>query len=214
MKIFSSKLVPLLYLLLVVCFYLIFMVAPQEATQGMVHKIFYCHVSSAFNMYLGFGLSGIFAVLFLIKKEDSHYQMAMAGVEAGLLFCTMVLATGPVWARPIWGTWWTWDPRLTTTLILWLVFCAVYFFDKLSLENPKSRTVACLLILFGLLDMPLVMLAVKIWRGLHPNVLGGKNNMPPEMKLTLLVTNIVFMILFGFVYAALSRVRLLAGKKG
>lgn len=184
------------WILLVLNFWLIFCYAPEEATQGVVQKIFYYHVSSAFCMYFGFLIAGLGALLYLLKKEDRYEALSEAGAEVGLLFCTMVLVSGPLWARPIWGTWWTWDPRLTTTLLVWLLFLAITFLRRFVGDQPRGKVATAVLTLFALLDLPLIFLAVKLWRGVHPSVLGKSESMPPSMRLTLIVSNITVMILF------------------
>lgn len=199
------------FALLAADFYLIFQFAPEEATQGVVQKIFYFHVSCAFAMYLGFGLAGFFSLIYLFLREARYDDYAHAGASVGLVFCTMVLASGPVWAKPIWGTWWTWDPRLTTTLLIWLIFLACLMLRRFFAGDPREGVYAAVLTLFGMLDLPLIFLAVKLWRGIHPSVLGKENNMPTEMKITLIVSNITVLIFFLLIYAA--RVRLLRLKR-
>lgn len=200
MKKLSSRLFSILpiacLLFLTAAFYFIFVVAPEEASQGLVQKIFYFHVSCAFAMYLGFGLAGLFALLYLIWRSSLFDHLSHAGVSVGLLFCTMVLASGPIWAKPIWGTWWTWDPRLTTTLLIWLIFFAYILLRRFFEGDPRGPVYVAILTLFGILDLPLIALSVKLWRGAHPSVLGQKANMPPEMKIALLVTNLAILLLF------------------
>lgn len=175
-------------ILLMVDLYLIFIFAPEEATQGLAQKIFYFHVSSAFSMYGCFLLAGLGAVLYLWKKNNLYNAISHAGTSAGLMFCAMVLLSGPIWAKPVWGAFWTWDPRLTTTLILFLAFFATLLLRDFYGIDPRGRVYASVMTLFGVLDIPLIIFAVKLWRGIHPSVLGQKNNMPTEMKLTLFFT--------------------------
>lgn len=183
--------------LLITDFYLIFLYAPIEKYQGLAQKIFYFHVSSAFSMYVCFLFSGIGAALYLWKKTSFFNAMAHAGASVGVLFCAMVLTSGPIWAKPIWGAFWTWDPRLTTTLILFLIFFAVLLLREFYGTDLRGRIYAAVLTLFGLLDIPLIILSVKLWRGVHPAVLGEKDNMPFEMKITLFFTLItVFALMF------------------
>jgi heme exporter protein C len=177
--------------------------APVERTQEMVQKIFYFHVSSAFAMYFGFGLSGLAALIYLINKKEKWNQLSIAAASTGLLFCSMVLASGPIWAKPIWGTWWTWDPRLTTTLLIWLIFISVKLLREFFGNDPKGALYASILTLIGVLDIPLIFFSVKIWRGIHPTVLGEEGNMPSEMKLTLIISNIAILIF----WAVLTRLR-------
>lgn len=174
--------------LLIVDFCLIFFYAPMEKHQGLAQKIFYFHVASAFSMYVCFLFSGIGAALYLWKKSSLFNAIAHAGASVGVLFCAMVLTSGPVWAKPIWGAFWTWDPRLTTTLILFLIFFAVLLLREFYGADLRGRVYAAVLTLFGLLDIPLIILSVKLWRGVHPAVLGEKDNMPLEMKITLFFT--------------------------
>ena len=176
--------------------YLIFFVAPEEKMQGIVQKIFYFHVSSAFSMYFGFGLAGLGAFLYLFKRKKWMDHLSIAGGSVGLVFCSMVLVSGPLWARPIWGTYWTWDPRLTTTLILWLMFVAVSFLREFYGSKPRGSFFASILTLVAMLDMPLVFLAIKLWRGIHPQVLGEEESMPTSMLVTFIVSNITFIALF------------------
>src|SRR5262249_27452229 len=103
----------------------VFMYVPNERMQGVVQRIFYFHVNSAWAAFLGFFVAAGASAVFLWRGRREHDRLAQAAVEVGMLFCTMVLTTGPIWARPTWGTWWTWDPRLTMTVILWTIF-AVY----------------------------------------------------------------------------------------
>lgn len=190
----------LLFLFLAVDFYLIFVNAPEEATQGLVQKIFYFHVSSAFAMYIGFLLAGLFAALYLWQRTLMWDLLSHAGVSVGLVFCTMVLVSGPIWAKPIWGTWWTWDPRLTTTFFLWLIFAASLMLRNYFGDNPRGKIFAAVFTLLGVLDIPLVFFAVKLWRGIHPAVLGKEGNMPGAMKLALIFSNVTVLVLFAVFY--------------
>lgn len=183
------------FALIAVGLYLIFGYAPVESTQGAVQKIFYYHVSSAFAMYLGFVASGFCAFMYLIKGREAWDQRSQSYASVGLLFCTMVLLSGPIWARPIWGVWWTWDPRLTTTLMLWLIFATIQLVRHYFGNEARGRKMASLLTLMGLLDIPLIIFAVKLWRGVHPSVLGQENSMPAEMRVTLIANNVALLLL-------------------
>lgn len=194
---------------LAIDFYLVFIYAPVEKVQGLVQKIFYLHVSSAFAMYLGFLLAGLFALLFLLKRKNIWDAHAQTGTFTGLLFCTMVLVSGPIWAKPIWGAWWTWDPRLTTTLILWLIFLSSILLRKSFGLDPRGKIYASILILFGLVDIPLVFFAVKLWRGIHPSVLGQEGSMTGSMRFVLIFSIITVFLLFSLIYWIRLRTSLL-----
>lgn len=202
-------LLPLTLVLLAIDLGLILFYAPEEGTQGIVQKIFYFHVSSAFAMYLGFLIAGIAAVGYLWRRTSFWNAVSYAGTSTGLVFCSMVLLSGPIWAKPIWGTWWTWDPRLTTTLVLWIIFFSVILLRRFYGPDMRGRVYAAVLTLFGVLDIPLVVFAVKFWRGIHPSVLGKEGNMPVEMKLTLVVTNITVLLLFAVCCIIQTRLHLL-----
>lgn len=205
----SCLLMPLLLVLLPLSIGLIFFYAPQEATQGMVQKIFYFHVSCAMAMNAGFVLAGLLSLLFLWKRSVILDQMSHAAVSVGLLFCTLVLVSGPIWAKPIWGTWWTWEPRLTTTILLWLIFMATLFLRQFHENSPKGRVFASVMTLFGVLDVPLIFLSVRLWRGIHPQVMGQKDSMPSEMILTLIVSNLAMLVLFGVIWILKTRILIL-----
>lgn len=207
-----KKLLLITILALLTSLYLIFFYAPEEATQGIVQKIFYFHVSSAFCMYFGFGLAGLFSFLYLWKKKEIYDCYAHAGASVGLLFCTMVLMSGPLWAKPIWGTYWTWDPRLTTTLLIWLLFVSVALLRRFYEGDPKGKKAVAILTLFSMADLPLIFLAVKLWRGVHPTVLGEKESMPQEMHITLMATSLSVTLLFILLYTARAKLALLEEK--
>ena len=112
----------LTYVLMLLALYTIFIYAPVEKTMGVIQKIFYIHVPSAFLAYLAFFITFIASIFYLYRKDSKWDTVAHCAVETGVIFCTIVLITGPIWAKPIWNVWWTWDPRLTTTLILWFTY--------------------------------------------------------------------------------------------
>lgn len=180
--------------------YLVIFYAPIEATQGAAQKIFYLHVPSAMVMMMFFIIGGVFSVIYLLNKRSKFDIMALSFIKVGFLFCTIVLVSGPIWARLVWGVWWTWEPRLTATLFVWLVFLG-YFLLRESLENKDhARTYGAVLAIFGCLDIPVILLAVRLWRGVHPQILSSRENMPDEMWLTLLVSTIaIFLLAFYLV---------------
>lgn len=216
MKYFSKKISPVLiyivFAAVLINLSLIFFYAPEENVQGLVQKIFYFHVSSAFAMYIGFVSSGLAAIMYLFKKTPVWNALSHAAASVGLLFCTMVLVSGPIWAKPIWGAWWTWDPRLTTTMILWLIFFATLLLRNFYGTDHRGRIYAAVLTLFGVLDIPLIIFAVKLWRGIHPSVLGNKDSMPGEMRITLIVSMLTIFFFLFVLIRVLTRQKLLEDK--
>jgi heme exporter protein C len=151
----------------------IFFHAPVERTMGIVQKIFYFHVPSAYAMYVGFALCGIGSTVYLVKRKDAWDALAVAGAEVGLLFCAVVLITGPLWARKAWGVWWTWDPRLTTTLLAGMIFTAYVVLRSFGGGETERRFAAGLAIV-GLFVLPIIHYAVQVWRGQHPTVITSR----------------------------------------
>jgi heme exporter protein C len=178
--------------------YLVFSYAPIETTMLEVQKIFYFHVSSALTVFLAFGVTCLFSLLYLIKRNDKFDTVAAASAELGIVFCTIVLLTGPIWAKPAWNTWWNWEPRLTSTLILWLMYIG-YFILRSALTGEKKKVYSAVLGILAFLDVPIVYFSVEIWQGnLHPDT-DTKWNLAPEMVTTWMLTWLALTVVYVFV---------------
>jgi heme exporter protein C len=160
-------------------FYQAMYAAPDEQTMHEAQRIFYYHVPSAMVAFLFFAISLAGSIGFLSLRRDRPEQAlaadawALAAAEVGVVFCSVVLVTGPLWGRRAWGVWWTWDPRLTTTLVLWLIYVSYLLLRRFA-AGPQVRTLAAVLNIFGALDLPLVYMSNRWWRGAHPGpVFGG-----------------------------------------
>ena len=160
-------------------FYQAIYVAPTEATMGDVQRIFYYHVPHGMLSYLFFSINFVASVLVLAWRRSNPPRAlaadawALAGAEVGVVFCSVVLITGPLWARPVWGIWWTWDARLTTTLVLWLIYVS-YLLVRRFASGTEMQLLAAVLSVFGAVDMPINYLANRIFRTQHPApVIGG-----------------------------------------
>jgi heme exporter protein C len=168
--------------LMLVELYLIFVFAPVESRMGIVQKIFYFHVPSAYAMYIGFGVSAFASGVYLAKRDERWDALAVAGAEVGAVFCVIILATGPLWGRKAWGTYWTWDPRLTTTLLAGMVYFAYIVLRSFGSTGEVEKRFAAGLSIFGILDMPVIHFSVQRWRGTHPTVITGKGGgLHPDM---------------------------------
>lgn len=173
---------------------------PTEAHQGLAQKIFYVHVPAAFTaLYLAFALMAIASVLYLWLRNPELDRVAACSAEVGLVFTTVVLVTGPLWAKPVWGTWWSGDARLTSTLFLWLIILG-YLILRQAVEDPglRARYSAVLAILAGLL-IPFIHLTVYLFRTMHPQPIVLKPSAPsapPEMLLSLAIAFVAFALLF------------------
>ena len=181
--------------LLFVSLYLVFGYAPIESTMLEVQKIFYFHVSAALTVFVAFGVNFVLSIKYLIKRKPTDDLLAVAAAELGLVFCTIALLSGPIWARYAWNTWWNWEPRLTSTLILWLMYVG-YFILRSALEEDKRRIYSAVLGIIAYLDVPIVYYAVDIWQGgLHPDR-GTKWNLATPMQWTWMVSLAAFLLLF------------------
>ena len=143
-------------------------VAPVEATEGMVQKIMYVHVPSVWNAYLAFFVGMVASIGFLATRKRSWDRVALASIEVGVLFCTLVLITGPIWAKPVWGVWWAWDARLTSTLVLWFMYVGYLVVRMLATERAQAARWSAVVAIIAFLDVPIVHWSVQWWRTLHP----------------------------------------------
>jgi heme exporter protein C len=197
----------LVAILIPICLHVVFRSVPTEGKMGVVQRIFYFHVPSAFAGFLGVGLCALFSALYLWTPNRRLDLLAHASAEIGVLFFTIVLITGPVWARPVWGVWWTGEVRLTSTLVLWLLY-AGYLILRQSAESQDQAARFCAVLgIIGALDVPIIYYSVEWWRGLHPRVLkiSGGQGLDPAMGRALALCSVTF-ILF-FVLLLLLRVR-------
>lgn len=176
--------------------YMVFVYAPNEATMGVVQRIFYYHVATAWNGYLFIGLVALTSLIYLWKRDEAWNRAALTAAELGVLFITLTLIAGSLWARPIWNVWWTWDPRLVTTLILWFIYVAYLLIQAGAGDNQRQKRFAAVFGIIGFLDIPLVHYSAILWRSIHPNVIRrGDAGMPPEMLVTMIVSVIAFTVL-------------------
>ena len=151
-------------------------VAPTEQTMGEVQRIFYYHVPSAWTAGVCFFVNFLASVVYLWKRNLASDALAAASAEVGVMFCTIVLITGPIWARPVWGIWWTWDARLTTTLVLWLIYVSYLVLRRFS-AGGQTQVLAAALAIFGFVDVPIVYMSIRWFRTQHPSpVMGGGEN--------------------------------------
>lgn len=179
---------------------------PTEMRQGPAQKIFYMHAPAAWVAFLAFGLVAVAGLLYLWLRDPRLDRFAESSAEVGVVFTTVVLITGPLWGRPVWGTWWTWDARLTLTLFLWFVY-AGYLVLRGAIDDQEQRArYSAVLGALGALLIPFIHLSVYLFRTLHPQPIvmkPGAPSLPNEMLVTLLVAFASFTLL----YVALLRAR-------
>jgi heme exporter protein C len=190
-------------ILLVVATGLVFLYAPEEAVMGKVQKVFYFHVASNWVGMLGFLVAAICGGFYL-RTADRKWDIAsLAGVEIGMVFAFIGIVTGSIWARPIWNTWWTWDPRLTTTTIMLLIYSA-YLMLRSGIEDPDRRArFGAIYAIVGFLSVPLTFFSARLFRTIHPIVIGtnqpgatGQFDMTPAMLQVFLFSLLTFTFIF------------------
>ena len=187
--------------MMLVVLYLIFIWVPTEKNLGVSQRIFYFHVPIAWVAFLAFFVVLVGSVGYLWKRTQWWDQLAYSAAEIGVLFTTLMLITGILWAKPVWGVWWTWDPRLTTSLILWLIYVAYLMLRAYSPRGDQGARYAAVLGIVGFLDVPIVYLSIVWWRTVHPQVLVGPaatGELDSSMRLLLLISTVMFTLLFAY----------------
>jgi len=178
---------------------MIFLYAPREATMGDVQRIFYFHVASAWVGFFAFFVTFLASVGYLARGERRWDILALSSVEIGLTFITMTVVTGSLWARPVWGTYWTWEPRLTISAVQLLIYIA-YGMLRAAIESPERKArFAAVYGIVAFVTVPLSWFAIRWWRTIHPDILTGGEGMAitPQMVHTLLASLAAFTLLYA-----------------
>jgi heme exporter protein C len=182
-----------------VVYWLSFFWVSTEASQGIVQRIFYVHPPAAWTAFFAFGIAALTSGMYLWLRDERLDWAALSAAEGGMVFGTIMLITGPLWGRIAWGTYWTWEPRLTLTLLLWFIFLG-YFMVRRSTENPEQgKRFSAVVAIVGALLIPFIHLSVVWFRSLHPEPVVVRPDGPllPGDMLTLLLTSLaVFLVLF------------------
>src|SRR6201987_1826010 len=188
-------------LLVIAAAYASFFVAPEERTMGVLQRIFYFHVSCAWAGLTAFSIGFLANLLYVWKRKQSYDWIAVSAAEVGLAFTTVVLITGPIWAKPAWGIYWTWDARLTSTFVLWLLYIS-YLLLRTLIEEPDRRALLSALFgIFAFLDVPIVFGAIRWWRTQHPApvIMGGPGSgLEPTVKAVFFFNVAVMHVLAAF----------------
>ncbi|MDX9850597.1 MAG: cytochrome c biogenesis protein CcsA [Anaerolineaceae bacterium] len=182
---------------------MVFFYAPTERVMGAVQKVFYFHVAAGWVGMLSFLFAAVAGLLYLVKKTKIWDLVGVAAIEIGIVFILINIVTGSIWARPIWNTWWTWDPRLTTATIMELVYIA-YLMLRQGIDDPERRArFGAVYAIIGFLSVPLTFFSIRIFRTIHPVVIAGSDpsavgtfDMTTSMFQTMMVSIVVFSILF------------------
>jgi heme exporter protein C len=190
-------------LVLAVAAYLALVFAPKELVMGDVQRVFYFHIGTAWTALLGFVLAAVFSVVYLITKDLKWDRVQVAAVEVSLVFFLITIVLGSIWARPAWNTWWTWDPRLTTAAVTELIYIA-YFMLRQGIDDPDRRArFGAVYALLGGISAPITFFAIRLFRTIHPVVIGGANaaaqggfNMTADMKVAFFFGLFAFTVIF------------------
>ena len=184
--------------LFVAALYMVFIYVPTEAQMGVVQRIFYFHVPLAWLGLLSYTLVFISSIMFLWKRNASWDNLASSAAEIGFIFTTLFLISGSLWAKPAWGVWWTWTPRLTTALILWFIYIAYLTVRFYAPEKQQGARFGAVVGIVGFVDVPIIALATTIWQSEHPGALIFEGGLVPAMKLTLMTSIAAFTVLYIF----------------
>lgn len=192
---------------------MIFFYAPTDALQGAVQRIFYLHVSSAIAAYGCFAVVLVGGVLYLWKGSWAADRWARAGALVGVVFTTVTLVMGMLWAKPIWGTFWTWDARLTSTLVLWMIYAGYLLVRRMASSNSQAARLAAVVGIFGFIDVPIVHFSVTWWRTQHPGPVIVNGALPASMLATFFVTMACTLFLAAVMIAIRYRIETLTDSK-
>ncbi|HEY4427442.1 MAG TPA: cytochrome c biogenesis protein [Solirubrobacteraceae bacterium] len=189
----------------------IFLYAPTDALQGPVQRIFYLHVSAALAAFASFAVVLVAGIVYLWRESLAADRLARAAALVGLVFTTVTLVMGMLWAKPVWGAFWLWDARLTSTLVLWIVYAGYLLLRRLAEPGRQAARFAAVVGIFGFIDVPVVYFSVTWWRTQHPGpVITTSGALPPEMLLAFLVTLACTFFLGAVMIAIRYRIEVLA----
>ena len=196
-------------LFLAYAFYQAMFVAPTDALQGSVQRIFYLHVSSAIAAYGCFAVVLVGGIIYLRNESLVADRFARAGALVGVVFTTVTLVMGMLWAKPIWGTFWTWDARLTSTLVLWIIYAGYLMIRRLAEPGRQAARFAAVVGIFGFIDVPVVHFSVTWWRTQHPGPVVINDALPAQMLVAFFVTMACTLFLAAVMIAIRYRIEFL-----
>jgi heme exporter protein C len=187
----------------------IFFYAPTDWLQGPVQRIFYLHVSSAIAAFASFFVVVVGSVAYLWRESMAGDRVARAAALVGVVFTTVTLVMGMMWAKPIWGAFWTWDARLTSTLVLWMIYAGYLLVRRLAAPGRQAARFAAVVGIFGFVDVPVVYFSVSWWRTVHPGPVIATDALPPEMLFTFFFTMACTLVLAAVMIAIRYRIEAL-----
>lgn len=193
---------------MMISLWMIFLYAPTDAIQGQPQRIFYFHVPMAWIGMLGFIVLALAGIVYLWKRDERWDWVARASAEVGMIFLTIALVLGSIWGKTTWGTWWSWDPKLTAVLILWFMYVGYLMLRSYMGRTDAGARAAAVLAIVGVIDVPIIYEATNWWRTLHPPAqVGVAGALPNEAVVTLMVSLTTFTLLYSFLMIQLYQLQ-------
>jgi len=182
--------------LMMAALYLMLVFVPAEVEMGILQRIFYLHIPVCWLAFLAFFVVFLGSLIYLWRRDNKWDVLAYSSAEIGLVFTTLALVTGSIWAKAIWGVWWTWDARLTSTLVLWVIYLTYFIIRISAVDGLRGATLSAVIGIVGFIDLPACALAIVLWRTQHPSPIIFQGGLTPAMLLTLLVSLAAFSTLY------------------
>ena len=197
-KRFDSILGGVLLIAMILALYMAFIGAPRERTMGDLQRIFYFHVPSGIVGLTAFALNFFASILYLVKKDRKWDNLALSAAEIGVMFFTIVLVTGPIWAKPVWFVWWTWSPRLTSSLVLWMLYLAYMLIRSYVPDSERKAMMSAVFGIVAFVDAPIVFFSIRWWRDQHPQAMLETGGLSPAMRPAFYTCLLAFVVLFVY----------------
>lgn len=195
---FDAALGGLLLFAMILALYMALIGAPRERTMGDLQRIFYFHVPSGMMGLLAFAVNFFASIMYLIKKDRKWDNLALSAAEVGVMFFAIVLVTGPIWAKPVWFVWWTWSPRLTSSLVLWLLYLAYMLVRNYVPDPERKAQMSAVFGIIAFIDAPIVWFSIRWWRDNHPSAMVEKGDIDPAMRPAFIICIVTFLILMVY----------------
>jgi len=183
---------------MILALYMAFMGAPREKTMGDLQRIFYFHVAAGISGLTAFALNFAASLMYVIKKDRRWDSLALASAESGVMLLTIVLVTGPIWAKPVWFVWWTWSPRLTSSLILWMLYVAYLLVRNYVVDADRRAMLSAVFGIVAFVDAPIVWFSIRWWRDIHPSPMLETGGLAPAMRPALWTCLAAFLLLMVY----------------
>jgi heme exporter protein C len=201
----------LTFVLMIASLYAVFIWVPNERTMGAVQRIFYFHMPAAIASFVAFFIVFVGSIAYLVTRKTRWDRLAASSAELGLVLILITLTTGPIWAKPVWGIWWTWDMRLTSSLVLALIYMAYLMLRAYVFDKEKRANLSAVVGIIGFIDVPIVYFSIRWWRTQHPQpvIMGGQGSgLAPEMWAVVMLCLVMYLVFFSW----LLRFRLRLGR--